>query len=406
MRKLLIAGAENTSLVDLVFETGIKNVSLSFLHLPINCENILSLFDHAHITPSSRSLYDKSFKDIEEYLIKYAEFLRTHLGEFTTCCELDVAYRVGKQKRLEYRSYLEAQGVPVIPIYNGFKDDLYSKENLDTIDEWETWVKNNDIVGISLPRDFNQELKLMPLLDIARKSKKQILLIGSNDPLLLRKFPFYMVESNYWIAGSRFGMTFKFNGTNLIIYDATQKSMRQGMKSLVEEESLNFDDFINDDYHVVNKWNLIQWKKYGEYLDTLGDYWDNIKELAFIERKELTNFTPKLYCDTCFVGQRCPKFKEHTSCAFNFTTKIQTPQELVDSLLAIISQQSNRIYRGLLFENLGGGGLDPQLTQEVKVYAELMRTVKELGTKKVSLHIEGEAPNGVLAQLLSGLENK
>lgn len=76
-----------------------------------------------------------------------------------------------------------------------------------------------------------------------------------------------LVHNTSWLMGSKYGMTFWFDGKTLRSYDKFGKSVRRKFKREVMELGLDWDAFIGDKARVVNTWNLLQWLQYQEYLE-------------------------------------------------------------------------------------------------------------------------------------------
>jgi hypothetical protein len=61
-------------------------------------------------------------------------------------------------------------------------------------------------------------------------------------------------------------MTFWFDGKTLRSYDKFGKHVRPRFKREAMELGVDWDMFMQDKAPAVNKWNLLQWLQYQEYL--------------------------------------------------------------------------------------------------------------------------------------------
>jgi hypothetical protein len=83
---------------------------------------------------------------------------------------------------------------------------------------------------------------------------------------MMRLLPFFSCDSTSWLMGGKYGMTFWFDGKTLRAYDKFGKSVRRRFKMEARELGVDWDNFMADKAPAVNKWNLLQWLQYQEYL--------------------------------------------------------------------------------------------------------------------------------------------
>lgn len=96
-------------------------------------------------------------------------------------------------------------------------------------------------------------------------------------------------------------------------------------------------------------------------------------------------------CDNCFVAAKCPAFKEHNSCAFNFPVEVKTKEQLSAFLTAILEMQGTRVaFLRFAEETMGGGYPDPNLSQEIDRLFKLVANMQEMSTDKETLLIKAE----------------
>jgi hypothetical protein len=68
------------------------------------------------------------------------------------------------------------------------------------------------------------------------------------SPYVVKRFPFYSVDSSSWTNAGRYGRMSLFDKQKMI-------TMKTRVKSTTENN------------HKIIVWNLIQWKKYADYME-------------------------------------------------------------------------------------------------------------------------------------------
>lgn len=128
-----------------------------------------------------------------------------------------------------------------------------------------------------------------------------------------------------------------------------------------------------------------------------------------------------LVCDNCHISDKCPKMKEHTSCAFDFSPKYVTenPISVLDHLITI---QAERVNRATVFEKVEGGMPSKVVAQEINMLRNLnadktniisqvqgkglkiTQTIVEMEGRGNMIQTDGDsAPQGGVASILKGL---
>jgi hypothetical protein len=124
-----------------------------------------------------------------------------------------------------------------------------------------------------------------------------------------------------------------------------------------------------------------------------------------------------LFCDTCVVQDKCPKFEKGMACAFNFKPNFVTSNPLA-TLDFIISAQMERVQRMMLFESLEGGQVNKTLSYEISLLEKLnasrvnliaLAQLKNLtmgGRDTSALQDPAVAGEASFANILLGMMNK
>lgn len=120
-------------------------------------------------------------------------------------------------------------------------------------------------------------------------------------------------------------------------------------------------------------------------------------------------YTPKVVgkyeslrqCNTCFVRDNCPAFKEDNECAFSLPVEVKTKDQMKSLLTAIVEMQAQRVAFMRFQEELNGGYADPNVSQEIERLFKIIGNMKDLETNKefVQITASRETSNGVLSQI-------
>lgn len=108
---------------------------------------------------------------------------------------------------------------------------------------------------------------------------------------------------------------------------------------------------------------------------------DNGNEVALYkkraEKTEITKFVEQsgdaMVCDFCHLADRCPKFKEGSTCAFDFAP-VQFTESPIATLDMLIKVQTERVQRSMFIEKMEGGMTNKTFTMELKLLNELNNT--------------------------------
>lgn len=144
-----------------------------------------------------------------EYLENYINFIKDN--DIKHFFELDIDSVIGYKKVKEMRKILEEKTEKqCIPVWHRSR----GKE------EWLKLIKEYNYVavgGIAI-KDINKnEYPIFTwLLRTAKKENCKVHGLGFTQIPLLKKYPFYSVDSTAWIYGNRGGFLYKFTGNNII----------------------------------------------------------------------------------------------------------------------------------------------------------------------------------------------
>lgn len=135
---------------------------------------------------------------------------------------------------------------------------------------------------------------------------------------------------------------------------------------------------------------------------------------------------PKLACDTCYMAQKCPQYKQGYACAYNkIFDKFNTRDmgDIIQAMQGIVDFSMNRVQRAMMAEILAGGIPDANtsalmdqsmryLNQLKQMYeygnAEVLRqtkTVRADGTQEMTTQITNPTEGGILSKIFGNMSN-
>lgn len=182
----------------------------------------------------------KDSRDINwnEYIENYADFINKYDIEYFM--ELDIDIVVGLEEVEKLRKKLEKlTNKKCIPVWHKSRG----------LDYWKKMIKEYDYVaigGIVTGEIKKSEYDIfIPLLKMARQNNCKVHGLGLTSMEVIKKYPFYSVDSTSWTSGGRFGQLHHFNGKEIKSFSRKEKRMK--------------------DYRQVNRHNLQEWVKFQEY---------------------------------------------------------------------------------------------------------------------------------------------
>lgn len=118
----------------------------------------------------------------------------------------------------------------------------------------------------------------------------------------------------------------------------------------------------------------------------------------------LANMGEVLTCDKCYLGERCPYYTPGSTCQLNFTTEVNTPEDLQGMVKLLIEQGFERLQRSLFIEKVDGGYLNKDVTDEMQNYIALLTQMRDLLNPQDTLEVKakGKGAAEVLSKLFSG----
>jgi len=183
---------------------------ISYHNFPSSELNLIHKYKDFILDSGVFSFLSNSLKNIdwEEYLIKYADFVRNN--KIKNYVELDIDKFIGLDSVEILRRKLEARvGWKTMPVWHMNRG--YDKW-LEIVRDYE-YVCFGAFLTDNLKKKRYSAIKIF--LDDARKNKCKVHGLGMTNPKFLDLLPFYSVDSSTWSCGNRFGSAFHFNGQTI-----------------------------------------------------------------------------------------------------------------------------------------------------------------------------------------------
>jgi hypothetical protein len=180
--------------------------------------------------------------DWNDYTTKYIDFINKY--DVECFFELDLYSIIGIKETEKLRNRIEKKTQKKsIPVFHKMLGIHYYK----------TLCDNYDYIAISASGLYDskwtrqQPEKLEQMVRYATKCSTKVHGLGYTKIEMLKKIPFYSVDSTSWLSGNRFGHIYRFNGSGF-----TKAPKPNGKR-------------VRTNLTVVNNFN--EWVKYQQYAD-------------------------------------------------------------------------------------------------------------------------------------------
>lgn len=192
------------------------------------------------------------------YLEEYVAWLRKHKKYIFVAANLDIDVIVGKDVvrkwNREYFEPLEKEGLRIV--YVAHQDDW----DANGTKHFTEYCRRYKYVGV------NQSLKkhASKFYTIASKHNSIIHGFAWTELPLLKRFPFFSVDSTSWLSGVRYGTTFRYDGKNFKTIDSKKKTLRRADKVKYREIGVELSDVgigldSKEKRVPINRMNLMGW---------------------------------------------------------------------------------------------------------------------------------------------------
>lgn len=186
------------------------------------------------------------------YLTEYVDWVKAHKEYIFSCANLDLDGIVGQYNVNKWNEeYFEPLEKYVQVVYVAHA----TKENPNFLDRLKYYCEKYSYVGANqLEKSNAAKIYLM-----VRAHKCRIHGFAWTELALLKKFPFFSVDSVTWLGGVRFGTTYDYDGKNFRTIDYKHKYMRKARKIKYISNGVDWEEVKKETRININKMNLLGW---------------------------------------------------------------------------------------------------------------------------------------------------
>ena len=357
--------------------------------------------------------------DIDRYVADYMVWCKDmeDRGLLDAYAELDIDSLVGLDKVWEWRHAWKKAGLkPIITPHSGGADEI--KKIID--------YGYFDYLGLAgggrltFYTDFFTDYR-----EYLESNKIKVHGWAQTNLTSIRKLPFYSIDSSSWLMGCQYGVTYEYipGSFKMKSHDSSQKERRKKWKQACIENDIDFDELLADKGRTVNEWNALQWKLLSKDMmeNTINAYWLTDEEKAEIQLSVADEFKtstaiqridPKQrvpikydrrlemgrYCNTCFLGGKCPNFEPDSTCNISILPEIEKGEDLLDVLKTMLSIQSDRVMMATFMEKVQGGYVDGNVSKEISMLMGMAKDFKDIIDNRDEVVIKAKGA-GVISKI-------
>lgn len=445
--KLCFAGCESKKVRDGLFRIGVRHILVSYFYLrrwlksaPVQeIAEDLGRFEFVFLDSGGFTFLSalKEGKDLgldaNAYAAEYYAALPKFSQFFAGCAEVDLYDTFDPRWMDSQRTKLQLEGVPIVPVIQGFQAS--SLENWGWFEKYPYMAIGSGMLG-----DSKHVMDVLGLLEAGKKYGNVFHGFGVTSANTILRSQFYSVDSTSWTGGSRFGASMFFQNGRIRHYDKKHKDVRKRYKRRLEENGVIWTDIEADKGFEVDMMNALAWKQWADYIRYSANrcYWLtpeekskalDLKSKAFnveglidrsrsIERAQFRRLTQvddpfeddrgheTLYCDTCHMTGRCPRFRAGQVCGYDINVRLETKEDLQRALQRVLEVEYGRVMTAQLFEKLEGGVIDGNVSNEMRNFIGMIQQVRGIYDPRETLTIQAKGGSGAVAQMLAAVFNK
>ena len=93
-------------------------------------------------------------------------------------------------------------------------------------------------------------------------------------------------------------------------------------------------------------------------------------------------------CDFCILANRCPKYTPGEACAFGLTETYlpaDMDEHIEEDVGELLAMQRDRVLQGYMEEKMDASGLNKDVTNNIKLYTEMVAMYRESKKEEVSI---------------------
>jgi hypothetical protein len=431
--QLYFLGGEQPSWVHQLVDGGVTRVGLSYWSLSrrVNAEkvDVASRFaDVEDVLLESGGYQANADPDRmtvgewEDYAADYESFVERNIDALTLVTELDCP-ALGpawvEKRRREFYAKLPPE--VFLPVWHPDQGERVLRDLLDEFNRVSVVASVLDDRGSSVGSQ---------LMSAARRHPGMVL-HGSalTKPEMVETHPFTSAASSSWISPTRYGDTIVWDGQRMVRYPMKYKDQaRVRHQRDFQLGGFDAEAIAAGNNKELTRWTIwcwLQWEQWvrtrrGEHaepamsapesgnsielstkpeisdteqLPVAGPPRERQRELLPVfavvaaddedsedkQSKQVTVMGRSVrQCNTCIIGRDCPKYSPGFECGYDMPVAIKTKAQRKAFLDGLNEIQAQRIAFMRLREEVLGGYSDPNLSKEIKLASDLMRTQAEI----------------------------
>lgn len=363
--------------------------------------------------------------NIEQYVRGLIDFTSEYSEYLDAYAELDVDELVGYDTVTKWRELWMAAGLgPIVTIHGS----QTREQQQDTLAFSVKCGSHYIGVGKGMQNDASGSLTqwLADYRSTLEKDKIKVHGWAMSKINNILRMPFYSVDSTTWISGQVYGMTYVYEPGSLRMksYDNTQKDViRSQLVGTVAKLGLDTEKFLLDDPHVVADYNAAQWIAMSKELENynINAYWlDADDRLALIQKEtekwrtsistvrranetQLANSSLQTavdtmrYCNTCFLGPKCPQFSPDATCTLSSVSALRDMRDIKSAMADLLAIQLDRIAFGVQAERIQGQPLQEVVSKEFERTVKMARQIQDIIEPKKVVPLGSQIAAGMVA---------
>lgn len=393
-----------------------------------------------------------------QYGEEYAAFATAHADELDLIVEFD-CIALGSAWISEQRRTVWSQVDPMkfVPVWH----PEYG------ISELEAMAANYRRIAVAQDA-VEGKVDISPQLNVLARSGTLIHGLAMTKPELMKRVPFATAASTSWLSPMQYGDTIVWDNNRLVRYPKKlKKQARERHAAQFRDQGFDPEAIQDDDATEVTKLTIFAWQSWvadvqvhqgGSYNDSLSpegvdgemslqpvgtDAVDAGKTVATRapvpvvargsdEIKLLPTLGPRHIqldegdptsiiheaievrgqsmrrCDSCVIRDKCPDFKQHSTCAYSIPVQVRTPSDRKALIEGMLEMQNHRVHFGYMVEQANGGYPDANLSAEFDRLRKMIETQAELMDDRdfLEVSIKQRGGGGRLSQLFGAAPPK
>lgn len=443
----------------LLAEQGVTHTAMSYMGLRRRTKFSKPWMLEEHYTPDTSVMVDSGChtlnragvdvdkEEIQGIAAHYLQFIEDNIARIQAYTEFD-ALAMGPEWIEHRRQYLHLDKAIIV---------WHEDWGVDTLKQMA-----DRYPYIAVGQTTSQDRDIVPVLRTLAREKR-LHGMGFSSPPVMLAADWYSVSSTTWLSASQHGETFVWTGKEMKRYPARYKTQaRKRHRTLFEGAGLDAALIEADDPSENLKLSLWSWRQQVDHISqrhgvtvtptpktpetrngetppstVAGTPQDPRTETAThvsaervkrilpgIETEDFTHrytdpdtgertsrteirlhaVDPAIRkCDNCFLSAKCPEYDPGSSCVYEIPVRVRTKEQYMSLLDGIISMQAMRVFSMRMFEEVEGGYVDPNLSQEMDRLARFVKLKSDIEEAGFTFSMKMQSKDGAQVGLLSRL---